>query len=78
MNMHFYMKGCVVPAIYDFGMNTNGLLYPGRFANARGGNCVMILLDNDGHGPTAAQLATIANLCAINPNWETKFFFQVG
>ena len=78
MNMHFYMKGSVVPAIYDFGMNTSGLLYRSRFADRRGRNCVTILLDNDGYGPTAAQLATISNLCAINPNWETKFFFQLG
>jgi hypothetical protein len=76
MNFQFYLKGGIVPAVYDFDMTDTGMLHPSATQASRSKGCVMILLENSGGGPTLEQVATINQLCTINPEWESTFYFE--
>jgi hypothetical protein len=78
MNFHFYMKGGVTPAAYDFDLSLGGQLLPSNLAPPRSMGRVLILLENGGPTPTLAQMTTINDLCTINPGWESTFHFQTG
>lgn len=76
MNFHFYLTGGVIPAVYDFDMSVSGMVSPAKVRPTRNRGCVMIVLDNDGNGPTAEQRETINQLCTVNPHWGRAFFFE--
>jgi len=62
---------------YDFLLTVDGTLTSlSEAAKAEG--LVMILLENEGDSPTAAQVSAIESLTASNPGCKSTFFLKTG
>lgn len=77
MDLYLYVEGGVVPAVYDYDMQTDGVLANTRHQTARGRGIIMIVLKRGESVPTKEQAKSIALIKAINPNWRVTNYFQV-
>lgn len=76
MDLYLYAEGGVVPAIYDYDMQTDGVLTNTKHQTARGRGIIMIVLKRGESVPTKEQAKSIALIKAINPTWRVTTYYQ--
>lgn len=75
MNLYLYVEGRIVPAVYDYDMQTDGVLVNTKHQTARGNGIIMVVLKRGEKVPTREQAKSIALIRAINPLWRVTTFF---
>ena len=75
MNLYLYAVGGVAPAVYDYDMQTDGVLVNTKHRTARGNGIILIVLKRGEKVPTKEQAKSIALIKAINPLWRVTAYF---
>jgi len=65
----------VAPAVYDYDMQTDGVLVNTKHRTARGNGIILIVLKRGEKVPTKEQAKSIALIKAINPLWRVTAYF---
>jgi hypothetical protein len=77
MKVRLFLQGEITPLIYDYDLDTDGVLIPSRRPKEKDKETLVIVLELGSEVPTKGQRETINNIRTINPTWIIETFYKV-